>query len=55
VNNNPEQRCSFCGLHRAGGVSGQGTSQWAYICPECIRLTYQMLEGPPLMQEPEAL
>lgn len=49
--NRPEQQCSFCGLDRAGGVSGQGTPRWAYICPDCIRLTHQMIEGPPLVDQ----
>jgi hypothetical protein len=39
--------CSFCALAREGGVSGQGTRQWAYICPDGVRLTHRMLEGRP--------
>ncbi len=36
---------------RAGGVAGT-TPEHAYICPDCIRLAYQILEGPPLAEGP---
>jgi hypothetical protein len=48
--------CSFCGLRRTGGVAGPTSA--VYICPDCIRLSHQLLEGPPLYQpvdEPEIL
>jgi len=41
-----ELQCSFCGLRRSGGVAGPTPS--VYICPDCIRLTYEMLEESPL-------
>ena len=47
--------CSFCGLRRAGGVAGPTPA--VYICPDCIRLSAQLLEGPSLVrraEEPEA-
>jgi hypothetical protein len=44
-------RCSFCGLVRDGGVSGQGTGPRVYICPDCIRRVHEMLETPPHRSE----
>jgi hypothetical protein len=43
-----ELLCNFCGLQRPGGVAGPTPS--IYICPDCIRLAYQLLEGPPLRE-----
>lgn len=52
-----ELPCSFCGLIRSGGVAGPTPT--VYICPDCIRLSYQMLDGPPLhdpaLDTPEAI
>jgi hypothetical protein len=42
--------CSFCRRMASGGVAGPTPA--VYICPACIRLVYQMLEGPPL-SDPE--
>jgi hypothetical protein len=38
--------CSFCGLRRPGGVAGQGTPKRVYICPDCIRLSREMVGAP---------
>ncbi len=42
--------CLFCGLVRTGGVAGPTPD--IYICPDCIRLAAEILDGLDAPSEP---
>ena len=42
--------CSFCGLHRLGGVVGSTPD--LYVCPDCILLAHGMVHEPPATADP---